>query len=232
MPLLLELPLELRNQIYAIIATPTEAPFFEYKGLYLSCHQIKEEMDSECPKAFEEHLIQVHEYYGAKNSTLLTLDTNFPMHLAPSLRIGVCCIEMINVPELWQTGWSHFSWFGLTSKTVNHSVANLYLDVLRISITIKDAWELDWHLLFRSIRRFRLWNTPKSKKQCLIDPLEPRPRSTEIYVRISTEKLTPMYLQRYVGVSHVVYGDGWDLTVDYRENEPYSTIVLHKDKDY
>ncbi|KAF2826973.1 hypothetical protein CC86DRAFT_466732 [Ophiobolus disseminans] len=50
------LPGELRFAIYAIIAIPDTAPFSAYHGLYMSCRQIKTEMDDECGKRFGAYL--------------------------------------------------------------------------------------------------------------------------------------------------------------------------------
>ncbi|KAF2826976.1 hypothetical protein CC86DRAFT_370071 [Ophiobolus disseminans] len=53
----LRLPHELRFAIYAIVAISATAPFSaEYSGLYLSCRQIKKEVDSEGPKALSAHI--------------------------------------------------------------------------------------------------------------------------------------------------------------------------------
>jgi len=52
----LDLPAELRNQVYGYIAIPHTAPLTSYIGLYLSCRQIRSEMDSECAKIFRAYL--------------------------------------------------------------------------------------------------------------------------------------------------------------------------------
>ncbi|KAI4961498.1 hypothetical protein J4E86_000526 [Alternaria arbusti] len=52
----LDLPAELRNQVYGYIAIPHTAPLSSYIGLYLSCHQIRSEMDGECSKIFRNYL--------------------------------------------------------------------------------------------------------------------------------------------------------------------------------
>ncbi|KAI4685701.1 hypothetical protein J4E81_008853 [Alternaria sp. BMP 2799] len=56
MPSFLDLPAELRNQVYGYIAIPHTAPLSSYIGLYLSCRQIRSEMDSECAKIFRAYL--------------------------------------------------------------------------------------------------------------------------------------------------------------------------------
>ncbi|KAF2826975.1 hypothetical protein CC86DRAFT_382020 [Ophiobolus disseminans] len=45
----LALPPELRFQVYAIIANP-DTPFSSYRGLYLSCQEVKSEIDHEASK--------------------------------------------------------------------------------------------------------------------------------------------------------------------------------------
>ena len=52
----LSLPTELRFEIYGYIAVPYEAPLSTYAGLYLSCRQVKDELDSEGTKLLEAHL--------------------------------------------------------------------------------------------------------------------------------------------------------------------------------
>ncbi|KAI4635186.1 uncharacterized protein J4E88_004740 [Alternaria novae-zelandiae] len=52
----LDLPAELRNQVYGYIAIPHTAPLSSYIGLYLSSRQIRSEMDSECAKIFRAYL--------------------------------------------------------------------------------------------------------------------------------------------------------------------------------
>lgn len=49
----LTLPTELRLQIYGLIVVPVDAPFSAYVGLYLSCHQVKAEIDTEAPKVLD-----------------------------------------------------------------------------------------------------------------------------------------------------------------------------------
>ncbi|KAJ4377573.1 hypothetical protein N0V83_000398 [Neocucurbitaria cava] len=55
----LDLPIELRFEVYGYIAIPHSAPLSAYRGLYQSCQQIKAEMDSECVKVFKAHLLEI-----------------------------------------------------------------------------------------------------------------------------------------------------------------------------
>jgi hypothetical protein len=52
----LRLPTELRLAIYTVMAIPDTAPFSAYHGLYMSCRQIKLEMDDQCAKVLGAHL--------------------------------------------------------------------------------------------------------------------------------------------------------------------------------
>lgn len=52
----LDLPAEIRIKIYDIIAVPTDGPLRDYKGLYLACRQIKEEMDHEVVQSMARYL--------------------------------------------------------------------------------------------------------------------------------------------------------------------------------
>jgi len=52
----LDLPLELRYQVYSYTAIPTSTYFFTFHGLYLSCHQVRNEMGPECGSILQKHL--------------------------------------------------------------------------------------------------------------------------------------------------------------------------------
>jgi hypothetical protein len=52
----LDLPPEMRFQVYAYIAIPDSAPFSDYHGMYLSCKQIRTEMNKECGRVLGSHL--------------------------------------------------------------------------------------------------------------------------------------------------------------------------------
>jgi hypothetical protein len=54
----LSLPAELRFQIYGIIAIPT-IPFSAYHGMYLSCRQVKSELDEEGIKAVKAYVADI-----------------------------------------------------------------------------------------------------------------------------------------------------------------------------
>lgn len=53
---LLSIPIELRLQIYKHITIRTVAPLSVYRGVYLSCRQIKSELDNEGPKILLKYL--------------------------------------------------------------------------------------------------------------------------------------------------------------------------------
>jgi hypothetical protein len=80
----LDLPAELRLRIYGLIATPTNAPFSAYHGLYLSCRQIAAELDHEAPKILKSFVSDLESCIpGAQ----LTISTTFlaPLHLNVTL---------------------------------------------------------------------------------------------------------------------------------------------------
>jgi hypothetical protein len=64
----LELPTELHISVEVMIAIPKTAPFSVYQGFYMSCRQIKSEMDSECSKVFEEYLSSLHSSFRARDT--------------------------------------------------------------------------------------------------------------------------------------------------------------------
>ena len=49
-PRFLDLPAKLRLEVYDWLMADNKVPISTFKGLYLSCHQIKEEMDDACVK--------------------------------------------------------------------------------------------------------------------------------------------------------------------------------------
>lgn len=65
----LDLPPELRLQVHGIIAIPDVAPFAEYRGLYLSCHQVKDELDKEGPQGLFRYLDKIKD--GIPNTILV-----------------------------------------------------------------------------------------------------------------------------------------------------------------
>jgi hypothetical protein len=75
----LKLPTELRLQIYKIVAVPHDAPFSAYAGLYLSCRQIKTELDKEAPTAINKHLATVSKF--APSVQIKTLQPFPSLHL-------------------------------------------------------------------------------------------------------------------------------------------------------
>jgi len=78
----LSLPTELRFAIYSIIAIPDTAPFSAYHGLYMSCRQVKTEMDGECGKVLLEHLRQLQSTFQDQQYFLqLTVANTFPAML-------------------------------------------------------------------------------------------------------------------------------------------------------
>lgn len=87
----LDLPLELRDLTYAYLAIPDCAPFSTYLGLYLSCHQIKFEMDSECGYIFHEHLRSLR-------SPMTTADFKIPTTLMAQQHIR---LEMNLAFSVW-----------------------------------------------------------------------------------------------------------------------------------
>jgi hypothetical protein len=52
----LALPTELRFMVYHHVSDPVATCLSDYKGMYLSCRQIKAEMDQECPRPLSKYL--------------------------------------------------------------------------------------------------------------------------------------------------------------------------------
>lgn len=61
----LDLPAEIRVLVYAQMAVPHKAPMSVYHGLYLSCRQVKEEMEYECVKVMDEYTKKIEERVAA-----------------------------------------------------------------------------------------------------------------------------------------------------------------------
>jgi hypothetical protein len=79
----LSLPLELRLQIYGHIAdkVPRETNIAKFSGLYLSCHQIKQEFEGEYMKIFTRKIAKIA---GSLPPFRLCFQSpaSFPMHIA------------------------------------------------------------------------------------------------------------------------------------------------------
>ncbi|KAI1683713.1 hypothetical protein KJE20_06218 [Pyrenophora tritici-repentis] len=75
----LDLPAETRLQIYSYMAIPDTTPFSAYHGLYLSCRQVRAEMDDECGKILGEYLptIKPQARWNFISSPVMTIPGNF-----------------------------------------------------------------------------------------------------------------------------------------------------------
>jgi hypothetical protein len=63
----LDLPRELRDMVYDHMADPTSTWFSDYISLYLSCHQIKAEIEEECGPVMETHLGAIRDSFDTGN---------------------------------------------------------------------------------------------------------------------------------------------------------------------
>lgn len=72
----LDLAIKLRCYVYGDMATeiPVSAPFTSYLGIYLSCHQIKSEIDSECLPIMHAHIIALQ---ASIETAYLTIQGSF-----------------------------------------------------------------------------------------------------------------------------------------------------------
>jgi len=94
----LSLPTELRFAIYAIIAIPDTAPFTAYHGLYMSCRQVKTEMDGECGKVLRERLRQLQSTFQDQQGFLqLTVADTFPAMLHARLSFDYSVYRLSDV---------------------------------------------------------------------------------------------------------------------------------------
>ncbi|CAE7185786.1 hypothetical protein CFE70_006352 [Pyrenophora teres f. teres 0-1] len=73
----LQLPSEIRLQVYSHMAIPFTTPFSAYRGLYLSCRQIRAEMDDECGKILGEYLHTIKAGLEDDVSTAMTIPGDF-----------------------------------------------------------------------------------------------------------------------------------------------------------
>jgi hypothetical protein len=76
------LPFELRLQIYGYISYPHDAPLSQYQGLYLSCSQIKNELDDEGTKV-------VRAFFSRLEARLKTCTITTPSSLVDMQHIYV-----------------------------------------------------------------------------------------------------------------------------------------------
>jgi len=100
----LSLPSELRYQIYAIIALPDVTPFSKYRGLYLSCRQIKADLDSEWPKAFDAHLASISKrtpciHLSASKSGPISARQHVRLTLDPAIQLDASNLKNLFAPS-------------------------------------------------------------------------------------------------------------------------------------
>jgi hypothetical protein len=226
-----QLPAEIRVDIYGLMALPFEVPVSEYRGLYMSCRQVKMEMDYECSKVLEK--------YVTKCEAILT-NLGIPMRVVPSQPPGVCCIEMTKPTTIWyEEGWrtvSLFDWGFLLKKALRpdnalDGVAFLNLEVFRLSVQ-DDARMFDLDCFFWIFEPFHV-----SSQSRLIDEFctcgrEQCPRRIEVFFRIKGDICTVVCRNEYhKALRWPILLDmydlsGWDIIWDINEAEEYSTILI------
>jgi hypothetical protein len=81
-----DLPTELRFQIYGLIAIPVTAPFSDFSGLYLSCHQIKAELDDESPRVLAAYLARIAS--GTPGATVSVTSTGVRQHVRLTVNLS------------------------------------------------------------------------------------------------------------------------------------------------
>jgi hypothetical protein len=91
----LDLAIELRYYVYGYMAMeiPISVPFTSYHGLYLSCHQIKSEIDSECPPIMHAHITALQD---SIQSAYLTIPSSF----LTRQHLHVCHIRQLDSPDI------------------------------------------------------------------------------------------------------------------------------------
>lgn len=91
---LLDLPAELRVEIYNHVKIPFENALSDCKGLYLSCRGIKQEMDHEISKKFQPFLETLQAEWAAdphtKGCSIELLPLFSRIHLKATFAVGGC----------------------------------------------------------------------------------------------------------------------------------------------
>jgi hypothetical protein len=138
----LELPIELRFQIYGYVAeaVPRSAPMIKFAGLYLSCRQIKEEFEDEYMKAYTRYTTELAS--TLRRSRLLAIPTTFAtaQRLAVQISKGVHMHHVRNksrvrayAPLLKNDPWD-------TIKPV----LGLHLHTLEVHLRPARLWPASW----------------------------------------------------------------------------------------
>lgn len=79
----LDLPAELRVQVYAYVVVPSDAPFSAYHGLYFSCKQVKNELDTEGPRLLHSYISDLNRLDSAiQLSTTSAFSSPLHLHFA------------------------------------------------------------------------------------------------------------------------------------------------------
>jgi hypothetical protein len=120
-----KLPVELRLQIYAHMASVTEAPFWSYRGLYLSCKAIYIEMEEEGGKVLRRTLEEISSQWDTKSGLRLELRSKFSQMRRVTLHI-----HWSRLPVPWD--WSRTR----MSPEILRPLFQLYLD----AVIIKTDW--------------------------------------------------------------------------------------------
>ncbi|CAA9962927.1 hypothetical protein CFE70_006351 [Pyrenophora teres f. teres 0-1] len=97
----LALPAEIRLEIYSNMAVPRDNSFWYYRGLYMSCSQVRNEMDHECGKILRKHLEEIKNSWPSTFGLGLLIPKGFSdMHRVvlriPELFISLTAVEHIN----------------------------------------------------------------------------------------------------------------------------------------
>ena len=94
----LDLPAELRFKVYHFINEMNDVPMSAFKGLYLSCHQTKEEMDTECIERIRRTITQAWDHESS--SCILEISKTFAKARAAKITIPAAAVSSASGNDL------------------------------------------------------------------------------------------------------------------------------------
>jgi hypothetical protein len=124
----LDLPTELRNYIYGYMAMeiPISTPLTSYLGLYLSCHQIKSEIETECAPILRAQI-------AALQDSIKPVHLTIPSSFLPRQHLHVCQVRQLK----YTSGTS--TWFRRYSYDQLLLLCKLHITTLSIAAKGTDA---------------------------------------------------------------------------------------------
>jgi hypothetical protein len=210
----LDLPAELRLEIYEWVNADNTVPTSEFKGLYLSCRQIKEEMDDACitkPTQMVQKILN---------------DDAIPFTFTPTKNFSKVRQLTIRLPAnyLLDQAWDDYPGFDNL-----HKLLSLPLESVTVKLTYADA---NQHELFdgRANKKFARY-TVRIARGWLPGFAEPNARKI-VFMDLKVRTLIP-----HPAVHTIAIRDSWRLFYEREDmtlqiTAKHNTLTLYSDATF